>query len=172
MKKYNLMVTGHRPQKLPSNSEELIKLVLTTKIQQTLIIHPSLNLISGMATGVDTWFAEIGLKMGIPVHAVIPFKEQSSRWSFEEQRRYSLLLKCVKSITVISKYPSTKSYFDRNIAMVNDSDECIAICNDSKSGTFHAIKKAKERGLPTKVFNPEDKTTTCFNIENEIITKL
>lgn len=163
MKNYNLMVTGHRPHKLPPNSEEVIKVILSAKIQQTLLVHPNLNLISGMAIGVDTWFTEIGLKMGIPTHAVIPFKEQASRWSFEEQKHYSKLLKCVKSVTVVSNRPTIKSYFDRNIIMVNKSNECLAICNDSKSGTAHAIKIAKERGLPIKIFNPNNKETMRFN---------
>ena len=163
MKEYNLMVTGHRPYKLPPNSEEFIKLILTSKIQQTLLVHPDLNLISGMATGVDTWFAEIGLKAGIPVHAVIPFKEQASCWSLEEQKHYSSLLKCVKSITVVSNRPTTKSYFDRNILMVEKSNECLAICNDSKSGTSHAIKIAKEQGIPVNIFNPKTKTTMRYN---------
>lgn len=155
---YKVMVTGHRPQKLPVESINAIKLALLERVQALFGRHDDINLISGMALGVDTWFADIAIKLDIPFHAVLPFDGQDVRWRAADRAHYKCLLNDAKSIQIIASGFSRQSYFDRNTAMVEQSDECIAVWDGSRSGTSNAVMTANKLGVPVDRINPLDFT--------------
>ena len=151
-KPYVLMVTGHRPQKIPNSDKVKIKMLEFVKAKQEE--HPEITLVSGMALGVDTMFAEIGLKLGIPVIAFVPFKAQAQRWPKQAQKHYNdLLNKVMTTITVCKEY-SNAAYFKRNDAMVHASNACLAIWDGSTGGTMHAVHSAQKKGINTTIINP------------------
>jgi len=74
-----LMVTGHRPKDLGGYSnnptqewirQELRRILLKAQVRY----GTDLEIISGMALGVDTWWAEEALALGVPLLAYVPFK--------------------------------------------------------------------------------------------------
>jgi len=48
---------------------------------------------------------------------------------------------------------NVKTYYLRNAEVVNASDELLAFQVNNSSGTQDTINKAKEKGIPVKVFN-------------------
>ena len=153
---YKIMITGHRPQKLPKDSVHYIKLAMLDRVQALVDEYGTdLVLITGMALGPDQWFAEIGLKFGIPVHAYLPFKGQEKYWSEIAKSHYRNLLDHVANVTVISDTQSRNAYLSRNIAMVEQSDHCIAVWDGgTHSGTGHAVRNARERGVSLDIIDP------------------
>lgn len=151
---YKVMVTGHRPQKLPVESINAIKLALLERVQALYDRHDDLVLVTGMALGVDMWFAEIGIKLGIPVIAVIPFTNQAASWHKLNRQHYLNILRDTEEIQCIHEEYKPSAYFDRNKAMVEQSDECIAVWDGSQSGTAHAVSVANSLGVPVDRINP------------------
>jgi len=153
---YKVMVTGHRPQKLPLKSHNTIKLALLDRVQALFDQHDDLVLVTGMALGVDTWFADIANKLSIPFHAVLPFDGQDVHWRAADRAHYKHLLSAAKSVDTIAPEFSRQAYLDRNTAMVEMSDECIAVWNGSPSGTSHAVGIANKLGVPVDRIDPRD----------------
>jgi len=153
---YKVMITGHRPQKLPKGSIHYIKLAMLERVQALVDEHGTdMVLITGMALGPDQWFAEIGIKLGIPVHAYLPFKGQEKYWSENAKSHFRDLLDLVSNVTVISDTQSSNAYLRRNIAMVEQSDHCIAVWDGgTRSGTGHAVRNARERGVSLDIIDP------------------
>ena len=153
---HNTMITGHRPQKLPKGSENYIKLAMLEKVQALVDEYGTdMVLITGMALGPDQWFAEIGIKFGIPVHAFLPFNGQEKYWSGAAKAHYYNLLDLASNVTVISDTQSHNAYLRRNIAMVEQSDHCIAVWDGgTHSGTSHAVRNARERGVSIDIIDP------------------
>lgn len=155
---YKVMVTGHRPQKLPLKIHSAIKLALLERVQALSDQHDNLALVTGMALGVDTWFAEIGIKLDIPVIAVIPFPDQARSWLKSDRSRYLNILCDTEAIQCIYKEYQPTAYLDRNTVMVEQSDECIAVWDGSRSGTSNAVMTANKLGVPVDRINPLDFT--------------
>ena len=153
---YKVMVTGHRPQKLNRSAIPKIKLVLLDRVKELHEQHNDLELITGMALGVDTWFAEVAIKLDIPLHAVLPFEGQDKRWKYRDRTKYRYILDNTSSITICNSAFSRQSYLDRNIAMVEMADECIAVWDGSTSGTGHAVNVAKVKGIYVDIIKPLD----------------
>ena len=124
---YKVMVTGHRPQKLPIRSINAIKLALLERVQTLSDQQNDLVLVTGMALGVDTWFADITVKLGIPFYAVIPFHGQTLGWKHSDDLHYAKLITASKKLIVVAKSQSRQAHLNRNIVMVEMSDECIAV---------------------------------------------
>lgn len=95
--------TGHRPNGLPwKYNEKSESCVYFKKVMYSILEKAILNnytyFISGMALGVDMICAEIVLELkkkykNVFLECAIPCKNQSSKWSLEQQKRYNLILK-------------------------------------------------------------------------------
>lgn len=156
-----LMITGHRPDLLGGYNENNptaneIKKILSAKIAELHSAHPDLELISGLAQGVDTWFADIAIEMGIPLHAYLPFSGQQSRWPRPAQDRYAALLQRCKSSTIVSQFASKQAYLARNDAMVCKCDMAIAVWNGLPSGTGYTVRKLQQTGKKVIIINPDN----------------
>ena len=92
-----IMVTGHRPDKLggygPSETQAAVRTWLWERVKLHALYNEDPFAISGMALGVDQWFAEEALDLGVPVHAYVPFEGQESRWPEPSRYAYGKLLK-------------------------------------------------------------------------------
>lgn len=156
------MITGHRPNRLGGYNESnpialRVKATLSAHLLQLLADHPDLELITGLAQGVDTWGAEIGIENNIPVHAYLPFTGQQSRWPKAAQDKYfDLLTKC-KSSKFISSVASEQAFLDRNDAMVRDCDMAIAVWDGSmSSGTGYTVHRLRTARKKVIVLHPGD----------------
>ena len=145
--------TRHRPQSFPwcYNEKDLrcmmLKFQLKREIIRAIKKDGMRHFLTGMALGVDTWAAEIGLSLRkqfpVTLAAVLPCQEQEARGPLESQKRYqSIITQCDKVTLLQTRY--TPDCFDRrNRYMVDHSDLIIAVWNGSSSGTGNTISYAK-----------------------------
>jgi uncharacterized phage-like protein YoqJ len=115
-------------------------------------------LISGMALGVDTLFALIGIERKINVLAAIPCDNQECRWPEESQQVYYDIL---DNPLVESKIICPGPYWPwkmhkRDEWVVDNSDKLISVWDGTSGGTAHTTKYAKKVGRETKRINPND----------------
>lgn len=148
---YKIMVAGHRIVPRP----DVVALELLEFVQRELDAHPDLVMISGMAMGTDTIFAQIARKLGVPLHAYIPFPKQASRWSKGAQKMHSELLDYAsESVVVCDEYTDT-AYFKRNQSMVDASAACVAVWGgETRSGTGNAVWSARHKGIDVTIITP------------------
>ena len=150
-------VTGHRPQHLSGSQRDWIIQELDRLIEK---MQPSWG-ITGMALGVDTWYAEACLRAGVPFHAYVPFTGQEQRWRADDKTRYWQLLEKAEVVQVICDPPVTdqdaiQAMFARNEAMVDDAEVLIAVWNGKRSGgTFGCYNYALKKDRPIVHANPK-----------------
>lgn len=147
-----LALTGHRPDKL-NKGYNLIGPCSTYLRQELKKILDELKpekVISGMALGADTLWAEIALESNIPVIAAIPFKGQESKWPLSSQQRYQQILNnslVTTHVVCEGDYHPYKMQV-RNEYMCDEANALVAIWNGSSGGTANCIKYAKTINLP------------------------
>ena len=161
-----IMVTGHRPQRVggynPNPTQDFVKSELERVIQK--LNNGSVELVTGMALGVDQWFCEIGLKLSLKVHAYLPCKGQSAKWRpAQKEHHRNLTLQCDWRLISKDTYTGPKQLLDRNTAMVNDSNIAIIVWDGKKEGgTWHAVQEIRKASHIKQAIhiNPATRRTT------------
>ena len=165
------MVTGHRPNKLGgyNKNHELNQAVIRTLRSRLEGLQTAygdaLTVCSGMALGVDQWWAELATELDIPWIAFVPCKWQESKWPQASQEHYRWLINQATDVVFVSNevyHPGCMQ--KRNEAMVNwaieegeDTDGfalCVAIWNGTPGGTTNCIRYARLEGLSVEILNP------------------
>lgn len=142
-------VTGHRPQHLGGFESCEIHTKVKLALRQTLQALPVSLAYSGMALGVDQWFAEICTELRIPWIACIPCENQDKMWPSESKGRYHALLKYAADQIVVSPGPyAAWKMQTRNCYMVDNCDVLIAVLRSDKEqgGTGNCVDYAKKVG--------------------------
>ncbi len=108
--------------------------------------------LSGMALGVDTWGAELVLKLKpqypqMQLIAVLPCETQAIRWSAAQRERYyNILAACDKEVFVSRQYTSD-CMLKRNRYLVNHAAYLLAAYDGGdKGGTAYTVNYAKQKG--------------------------
>jgi uncharacterized phage-like protein YoqJ len=153
-----IAVTGHRPEKLGGYDEtNPLAVAIKQHMMRTLFWQPikDLTLISGMALGIDQWWAESAIALNVPFIAAIPFKGMESKWPKSSQDRFNKILSYAKTVEYICDpgYEPWKMQ-RRNEWMVDNCDEIIAYWNGSLGGTSNCVAYAKKVGKKLTVINP------------------
>lgn len=152
--------TGHRPDKLP-NKETGYNLPNPTYIhicqqleKHLLELNPD-KAITGMALGVDSYAANVCIKLGIPFIAAIPFIGQEKIWPEKSKKAYYALLNkaCEKVIVSSGGYSAHKLQL-RNEWMVDHSDILIAVWDKSSGGTANCINYALSKNKKIIYIDP------------------
>lgn len=163
---YRVAGTGHRPNKLGGYGNTVVHNRLREVIRQELITYKALyyyeeglEVISGMALGLDQWLAEEALDLDIRVIAAIPCKGQESRWPAHSQEHYHRLL--AHPLMSIGYQPdvnySARVMDLRNRWMVDNSDELLALWNGTRGGTANCYYyAAKKNGYVINLLDPKD----------------
>lgn len=151
-------LTGNRPSFLPCGYDENHEwlLALKDRMREFIKSHKISLLISGMALGSDQWWAEVGIELGIPVHAYIPCPEQPDKWGWSSKKKYKEILdKCEKQITISGCYTSD-CFKIRNYAMVDCADMLVCVLDPDKTdgGTVQTVAYGKTKKKP--IFNIYD----------------
>jgi uncharacterized phage-like protein YoqJ len=152
--------SGHRPDKLP-NKETGYKLPNPTYIyvcqqieKQLLKLKPE-KCISGMALGVDQYFASVCIKLGIPFIAAVPFEGQEKMWPQSSQSIYNKLLsKAAERVVVCPGGYSAHKMQLRNEWMVDQCDLLLAVWDGSQGGTGNCVKYAQSVKKEIVFINP------------------
>ena len=176
MGNHQIMVTGHRPpeayggyeRNLPRRGWVIDQLMLF--LRGKMVEHEEIELITGMALGVDQDWAECGLTLELPVHAYIPTAGQPSVWNRASRMRYASILERCTSSRIITPGPYTLSCMQRrNIAMVDACDEGVAVWTGRRhGGTYNCVCVLRERGIPLHYINPEDSGWSLLEHDNNI----
>ena len=152
------MITGHRPNKLsgygPSPLQDAIRLWMRAELSVLLAAHGTdLRAISGMALGVDTWWAEEALALAVPLHAYIPFVGQENIWPRASQEHYQSLIERAEVAVVCSEggYGASKMQL-RNKRMVDDADVHLAVWDGTPGGTANCVGYMEQRGFTPRRF--------------------
>lgn len=154
-----LAVTGHRPDKFDDGYEERspMKDWVKRELKKVIVKYKPDYCISGMALGVDQWFAEVCVEMNMPFRAYVPFEGQESIWPADSRMHYiELLSKAHKVVMCSSPGYEVWKMHRRNHLMVDDSTALAAVFDGSLGGTAECFKYAQSE--KTKIFriNPAD----------------
>ena len=150
-------VTGHRPKSHWGTYDEndpriqAVKESLEIAVRCLAINDGYKRFVSGMAIGVDTWFAEAVLQAQqdiphIELIAAVPFEGQEGRWPKQTQERYHRILdQCAHVHTVCDGGYSPTKMQQRNEWMVDHSHLTIAVWNGQEGGTGNCVEYARAR---------------------------
>lgn len=152
--------TGHRPQDLAPAVQDWCRIKLTRAAVWLRDERGCRVGISGMALGVDQWWAQAVLDAGLELHAYVPFPEQPDVWPVSARAEWRRLLdRAARVVTVGSldgvtgparKGAAVRLLHARNDAMLNDATALLAVLdlNRTSGGTWSAVRKATLRRMP------------------------
>ena len=145
-----VMVTGHRPQLMTIEQSSYANDTLLKIAKKLLKSYGMTEMISGLALGADTMWADISVKLNVPLAVYIPFPQQANRWSFKDQQHWNYLREQATRENVISDKYSIRMLHARNDAMIKDSDLVVAVWSPRQNtgGTASAVKKVRQKNKP------------------------
>ena len=137
-----LGVTGHRPEKLfpdqpysDANRKKLVK--FATRVLK--VLKPD-KVITGMALGWDQAIAEACIDLSIPFVAAIPCHEYDKLWWPASQAHFRALMIRASETVFVTKGPYTTSCLQaRNLWIVENSDQLLALFSGAPGGTANCI---------------------------------
>ena len=158
--------TGHRPRKLPFGLDESSDLcvelqdTLRNNIEKLILQEGVTHFISGMALGVDTYFAEIVIELRndkypkIKLEAAIPCETQAIHWTdAQRDKYYSIVEQCDVEHMIQTGY-TRDCMQKRNRYMVDCCDFLIAVWDGSPSGTGSTVRYAKRKNKSLILIDP------------------
>lgn len=159
-----LGVTGRRPGYFPWGYDESDPRCLAFLDELGRIVLERVGsgfdtFVSGMALGTDMMFAEVvlGLRRSVPgirLVAEVPFHGQSSRWPRGSRDRYDSIRAETDEWNVHRASYDPSAFAERNRAIVERSDEILAVWDGVPSGgTYGTYRMAVERGVPVTVLD-------------------
>lgn len=154
MRKHRCCFTGHRPEKLSQNDDE-VRQWLTERIASA-VSDGFVTFITGMAMGVDIWAGEIVLRLreedsSLHLIAAVPWPGFSARWNAEWKERYDRLLQNADLVRYISRRYDASVFSMRNTWMVDHSARVIAFYNGAEGSTKELLDYANAQGVETIV---------------------
>lgn len=160
-KPFSLGITGHRPDKLGGyDNFTNLSYGLKFKMMDFFLDKGVTTLVSGMALGADQWAVEVALGLGIRISALIPCLNQDKMWPVQARLHYQDLLEQIRKANGLIVYVSLQEYWKgcmhrRNLEIVSNSEEMLAVWDGSKGGTSDCVRIATREGLSVTVLNPQ-----------------
>lgn len=138
-------VTGHRKNRL-NNKEKDVQYWVTGQIKNLIGCYDNIELISGMAQGVDQIAAVAAIMTGVPVYCYFPYKHKLSNTE-----------KNIVNNAAEVRYEAEKFQPDvfirRDRRMVDDCDLLIVVWDGKPwGGTYETYKYALECGKDILLF--------------------
>ncbi len=150
--------TGHR--EVPADAEPWVRAELV-HCARWLHEHGTRYAISGMARGVDLWWADAAVTAGLHLCAAIPFEEQPAHWPRAQQAEWRRLRRLAVRERVIGVLPAdtaprqrsatvNRLLHARNDFMLDRAAGVVAVWERGRfdGGTHGALVKAARRHLP------------------------
>ena len=166
-----IAVTGHRPNKLDGYKgikAEQTKIKVKSWLCEQLNHYKPEEVISGMALGVDQWFAEVAVELGVPFIAAVPFANPTIKWPQFSQEYYQRLLSKASKIIHVDELafprylvrgamPRYYHYLKMQLRdewMVDNCDILLAVWNGTSGGTANTVQYAKRIDKETIRMDP------------------
>ena len=116
---------------------------------------------AGGCTGFDTLAAQAVLEYreshsGARLVVVVPYKDQSGRWSQDEKAEYERIKGLASEVVCLADHYFNGCMHQRNRYMVDRSSVSICYLTRDKGGTASTVKYARAKGLV--VHNLADET--------------
>lgn len=155
-----VMLTGHRPKALSNDEQAWAQTQILRTLKRLKAFHGVNEVISGMALGADTWWAQAALDLEIPLAAYIPFEAQKDVWPPHAQAIWQDIRSKATREVVVGESFSVRLLHARNDAMIRDADLCVALWKKSTTsgGTYSAVQKIRKLRKPLIVLDPETET--------------
>ncbi|MDP3766880.1 MAG: SLOG family protein [Dehalococcoidia bacterium] len=157
------MVTGHRPDKVggygSSRVQDAVRAWLRCRLRDAWAKHSGgVIAVSGGALGVDQWFAEEAIVLGIPFELYEPFIGFDFPWQRQARQQYASLRERAKRVVTVCPPGYTAAKMQRrNEAMVNVSQTILAVWDGSDGGTANCINYVHSVGREVDaLLNPRD----------------
>lgn len=165
-KEKTITISGHRPRKLPWGYDEAMGCCVKFKKKLKIVFEKAIAegfecFLSGMAEGVDMIAAQLLMEIKeiqthIKIIAVVPCRNQCSKWAKQQQEKYKQMLEnCDKVIVLNEKYTPT-CMNERNKFMCENSCVLIAGFSGERGGTKNTIEYAKQNKSKVIIINPYD----------------
>ncbi len=138
-----VLITGHRYEKLSTYDITWIDRKLWEVMTDIQERHGFARGYSGMASGVDLWFARWCIGKKIPLVACVPFEGQELQMSAEDA---NLRQNLIESAVEVRKV--------KNSWMVEQCDMGIVVWDGNKGGTHNVVQQLIEKKKPFFWMNP------------------
>jgi len=155
-----ITVTGHRPKYLGNeyNLSGPYSNYIRKKLQEVIDKHKPTQMISGMALGVDTMWAQLAVANEIQLIAAVPFRGQAAHWPRIHEVRYAKLLDQAHECHIITEDNSdmVAAFHKRDRWMVDRADMVVAVLDpkNKSSGTAYTAKYAEDQDIPVIYIDP------------------
>jgi len=159
----SVMLTGHRPTGLSEAEQIWAQEEIRRTLKRLQLFHGSREVISGLALGADTWWAQAALSYKMNLAAYIPFEAQADSWPVGNQKLWKELREKASREVVLGTHYDVKFFHARNDAMIKDADLCVALWKTSttRGGTFSAVQKIRKLEKPLILLDPESRTVAA-----------
>lgn len=161
--------TGHRPRSLDADTHPWIRDELHRLAVKLRDTHGTQVVISGMAVGVDQWWAQAALDAGLVLWAYVPFPQQSDRWPDVARTQWRALLDRAARVRQFGDHYDVRWLHARNDGMLTDSRAVVAVHLPDKAtgGTASAVRKAERLRMPIIRVNPATRAVTLSDRQAE-----
>lgn len=113
-------------------------------------LNPSV-MISGLAVGADSLWANIAIRFGIALWAYVPFPQQAERFTDQQKAEWLSHFNAAARVRMFGTHFDHAYYFDRNDGMAQDSDLLVAVWDreeKTRGGTYYSVHAARGLGKP------------------------
>ncbi|WP_280335699.1 NADAR family protein [Nocardia wallacei] len=154
-------VTGHREQFFDPITRSWVRDELARLAVKLRDEHGTVIAFTGMATGVDTWWAQAAEAAGLVVWAYQPFPGQTARFTLAQQHEHVRIRGRAERVVVVGERPARACYGLRDGLMIDDAEAVIAVRDPriSSGGTVAALARYCPGRTVIKV-NPATRETT------------
>lgn len=141
--------TGHRD--INKSIAPYIPSALKSEIKDQ-IMRGAISFRAGGAVGFDTVAALCVLELKeaypqIKLDLILPCRDQSSGWNSENTRAYNYILSHADSVKYITDTYCSGCMYERNRALVDGSDVCIAYLERSSGGSAYTYTYALKNNI-------------------------
>lgn len=143
-------VTGHRPNAIPEATRPWVQAEVARVLHRLHDEHGTEIALSGLALGVDTWFAKAALATGLRLWAYVPFEAQADRWTSADQETWRQLRAHAEHEIVLGEGYDVRLLHARNDRLIADCDLLICVHDPTVTtgGTASTVTKATAAGTP------------------------
>lgn len=156
----SVALTGHRPGALGPDAAAWVRDALARVATGLQERYGTVEAISGLALGSDTWWAQAALDADLRLAVYLPCPQQADRWPETDRVRWARLRAAASREVVISPTYSVRALHARNEAMLRDCDALAAVHDPAitTGGTATTVAKARTVGRPVLHIDPAART--------------
>ena len=143
-------VTGHRPERLSKVDRKSVECWLDGIMKTLRACYDDVELISGMAQGVDQIAALTAVNNGVGLRCYMPYKRKVKHMS--DLVRF-LLDFAIEVRYISEEYSGNQCYIERDRRMVDDCDLLIVVWDGIEcGGTYQTYKYALNKGRDMLIY--------------------